>query len=46
MIRVDFYIRVNLRLCNNGAKRVTEEFIKVSLARMETGQDVQTHKLA
>ena len=33
----------------NGAfssKRVTEEFIKVSLARMEIGQDVQTQKLA
>ena len=33
----------------NGAfssKRVTEEFIKVGLARMEIGQDVQTHKPA
>ena len=33
----------------NGAfssKKVTEEFIKVSLARMEIGQDVQTQKLA
>ena len=33
----------------NGAfssKRVTEEFIKVGLARMEIGQDVQTQKPA
>jgi len=33
----------------NGAfssKKVTEEFIKVGLARMEIGQDVQTQKLA
>ncbi len=33
----------------NGAfssEKVTEEFIKVSLARMEIGQDVQTQKLA